>query len=152
MTNLLAGLAKRAVCGGGLVVETYRHTKGKPRVPHYVCARRRASGDKACSNGLRIRVEDMNEAVLTAIEEHALRPEAVEAVVATMQRDVSATVARSITERVRLSREVAARKAQRPKKRPRQSEQFASTSVLFGPVSTGQPASPARERETIGEA
>lgn len=96
VTNLLAGLAKCAVCGGGLVVETYVHSKKKPRVPHYVCARRRASGEKACSNALRIPVEDMNEAVLTAIEEHALRPEAVEAVVAATQRDVSAAVARSL--------------------------------------------------------
>ena len=95
VTNLLAGLAKCAVCGGGLVVETYRHSKkkGKPRVPHYVCNRRRASG--ACTNTLRIPLEDMHEAVLTAIEEHALTPEAVEAVVRSTQRDVSATVARS---------------------------------------------------------
>lgn len=42
--NLLAGIAKCAACGGGLVVETYQYTKNKPRVPHYICARRRASG------------------------------------------------------------------------------------------------------------
>jgi hypothetical protein len=38
----------------------------------------------------------MHEAVLRAIEEHALTPEAVEVVVAAMQRDVSVSAARSI--------------------------------------------------------
>lgn len=38
----------------------------------------------------------MNEAVLSAIEEHALTPEAVEAAVFAMQNDVSAKVARSL--------------------------------------------------------
>src|SRR5262245_45616918 len=58
ITNLLAGISTCGVCGGGLVVETYRHSKGKPRVPHYVCARRRANGK--CANALRIALTDMH--------------------------------------------------------------------------------------------
>jgi site-specific DNA recombinase len=85
VTNLLAGLASCGVCGGGLVVETYTQAKHKPRVPHYVCARRRANGK--CANALRIPRDDMHEAVLQAIEAHALTPEAVEQVVRLSERD-----------------------------------------------------------------
>jgi len=95
VTNLLAGLAKCGLCGGGLVVETYKHSKNKPRVPHYVCNRRRASG--ACLNTLRIPLDEMHEAVLTAIEEHALTPEAVEVLVLAMQRDAGHVAARSLS-------------------------------------------------------
>ena len=66
--NLLAGLATCDVCGGGLVVETSSRKRG--RVKEYVCHRRRKNG--SCSNVLRVNVETMNEAVLQAIEEHAL--------------------------------------------------------------------------------
>jgi site-specific DNA recombinase len=81
--NLLAGLAACGVCGGGLVVETSGHKAG--RVPQYMCNRYLRQG--SCTNGLRIDVELMNEAVLRAIEEHALTPEAVGAVVALSERD-----------------------------------------------------------------
>jgi len=81
--NLLAGLATCALCGGGLVVETSPRKRG--RVPEYICARRRANG--TCENALHIAVEDMNEAVLQAIEEHALTPEAIEQVIHLSERD-----------------------------------------------------------------
>jgi site-specific DNA recombinase len=69
--NLLAGLATCGVCGGGLVVDTggQRHA----RVPAYICHRHRANG--SCTNALRMPAADLNEAVLQAIEEHALTPE-----------------------------------------------------------------------------
>jgi site-specific DNA recombinase len=85
VTNLLAGIATCGVCGGGLVVETYRTKAGTPRSPHYVCARRRANG--ACANALRMSLADMNESILAAIEEHALTPEAVEQVILLSERD-----------------------------------------------------------------
>jgi site-specific DNA recombinase len=85
VTNLLAGLATCAVCGGGLVVETYKSTKGKSRKSHYVCNRRRANGK--CDNDLRISVEDVNEALLQAVEEHALTPEAIEHVIQLTELD-----------------------------------------------------------------
>ena len=55
------------------------------RVPEYVCARRRYNG--TCANTLRLPVEDVNNAVLCAIEEHALTPEAVETVIHLSERD-----------------------------------------------------------------
>jgi site-specific DNA recombinase len=85
VNNLLAGLATCGLCGGGLVVETSKGSPRKPRTSHYVCHRRRAFG--GCTNTLRIPVDALNEAVLQAIEQHALTPEAVEAVIALTERD-----------------------------------------------------------------
>lgn len=81
--NLLAGLAACGVCGGGIVVETSGRKAG--RVPQYVCNRSIRPG--TCTNKLRVDVEPVNEAVLQAIEQHALTPEAVEHVVALSERD-----------------------------------------------------------------
>jgi site-specific DNA recombinase len=81
--NLLAGLATCALCGGGLTVETAPAKRG--RVPEYVCFRHRATG--ACSNTLRMPVADENEAVLAAVEQHALTPEAIAQVIALTERD-----------------------------------------------------------------
>jgi site-specific DNA recombinase len=81
--NLLAGLATCGVCGGGLVVETGGKKRG--RIPEYICHRHRTNG--ACSNALRMPVEDMNEAILQAVEEHALTPEAIEQVIHLTERD-----------------------------------------------------------------
>ena len=81
--NLLAGLATCALCGGGLVVETSPRKRG--RVPEYVCYRHRHNG--TCTNALRMPVADMNEAVLQAVEQHALTPEAIEQVINLSERD-----------------------------------------------------------------
>ena len=66
-----------------MVVETSGHKAG--RVPQYVCNRFLRQG--TCTNKMRVNVDDMNEAVMQAIEEHALTPEAVEQVVALSERD-----------------------------------------------------------------
>jgi hypothetical protein len=81
--NLLAGLATCALCKGGLIVETSPRKRG--RVPEYVCHRHRANG--TCTNALHISVAEMNEAVLQAVEEHALTPEAIEQVIHLSERD-----------------------------------------------------------------
>lgn len=81
--NLLAGLATCSVCGGGLVVETSARKNG--RIAEYVCFRRRHSG--RCSNGMRMPVDNLNEAILRAIEEHALTPEAIESVLLLSERE-----------------------------------------------------------------
>jgi site-specific DNA recombinase len=81
--NLLAGLATCGLCGGGLIVETSSRKRG--RAHEYVCSRRRQNG--SCANAVRVSVAEVNEAVLQAIEEHALTPEAVEAVIALTERD-----------------------------------------------------------------
>jgi hypothetical protein len=82
--NLLAGLATCGGCGGGMVVERSNNRKG--RYAYYMCHRRRHHGS-SCTNALRIPVTDMNEAVLRAIEEHVLTPEAIESVIALTERD-----------------------------------------------------------------
>ncbi|MCU1381814.1 MAG: hypothetical protein JWL71_511 [Acidobacteria bacterium] len=81
--NLLAGLATCALCSGGLVVET--SSRKRSRAPEYICYRHRANG--GCTNTLWMRVADMNEAVLQAVEEHALTPEAIEQVIHLSERD-----------------------------------------------------------------
>lgn len=81
--NLLAGLATCALCGGGLIVETSPRKRG--RVPEYLCARRRMNG--ICDNALRMSVAEVNEAVLQAVEQHALTPEAIEQVIHLTERD-----------------------------------------------------------------
>ena len=81
--NLLAGLAACGVCGGALVVETSARTTG--RIPEYICSRRRHNS--GCANALRMPVAEMNEAVLSAIEQHVLTPEAIEHVITLHERD-----------------------------------------------------------------
>jgi site-specific DNA recombinase len=84
VSNLLAGLARCGVCGTGLVIEHSNNKKG--RYAYYMCHRRRHHGS-SCTNALRIRVTEMNEAVLQAIEQHALTPEAIEQVITLTERD-----------------------------------------------------------------
>ena len=54
-------------------------------MPEYICHRHRTNG--TCTNALRMPVADMNEAVLQAVEEHALTPEAIEQVIHLTERD-----------------------------------------------------------------
>ena len=81
--NLLVGLATCGICGGGLVVESGGHKRG--RFPQYICHRHRTNG--VCTNGVKVSVTEMNEAVLQAIEKHALTPEAIESVIQFSERD-----------------------------------------------------------------
>jgi hypothetical protein len=82
--GLLSGLASCGVCGGGFGVETSSGKKGQ-RYPVYVCRQHRYN--KTCKNDLRVSANDVNEAVLQAVEEHALTPEAVEQVIRLTERD-----------------------------------------------------------------
>jgi hypothetical protein len=84
VVHVLRRLATSGVCGGGLVVESGGKKRG--RIPEYICHRHRTSGEKACHNALRIAVTVMNEAVLSAIEEHALTEEAIEQVIQLSER------------------------------------------------------------------
>jgi hypothetical protein len=81
--NLLVGLATCGVCGGGLVVEAGGKKRG--RIPEYICHRQRTNG--SCTNRVRVSLEEMNEAVLAAVESHALTPEAIEQVIQLTERD-----------------------------------------------------------------
>lgn len=54
------------------------------RVPEYICARRQLERDvRQCA---RMAVAEVNEAVLQAVEEHALTPQAIEQVVHMSER------------------------------------------------------------------
>jgi hypothetical protein len=55
------------------------------RFSEYVCYRHRAN--RCCTNTLRMPVAIVNEAVLNAVEAHALTPEAIEAVIHLSERD-----------------------------------------------------------------
>lgn len=83
--NLLVGISTCGVCGGGLGVDK----GGRPhqRRPVYICYQRHRSGEVGCRNTLRVPVDEMNEAVLQAIEEHALTPEAIDQVIQLSERD-----------------------------------------------------------------
>ncbi len=81
--NLLAGLSLCALCGGSLVVLTAPGKRG--RVPEYVCHRHRTN--RSCANAFRIKVSDLNDAVLEAIEAHALTPEAIQQVILVGERN-----------------------------------------------------------------
>ena len=59
---------------------------GKGKYAYYICHRRRHHGS-SCTNALRVSLADMNEAVLQAIEAHALTPEAIEQVIVLTERD-----------------------------------------------------------------
>ena len=97
--NLLAGLASCGVCGGGLVVETSGRTRG--RVPDTSLFRHRNHGTGVCKNQLHIAVAEMNEAVLAAVERHALTPEAIEAVVQLSEREDSREQVAALTRELR---------------------------------------------------
>jgi site-specific DNA recombinase len=84
--NLLVGLSTCGVCGGGLIVFTSGNNgKRRPRYSYYGCFRQGRSGQ--CSNAIHMPVDVLNEAVLSAIEEHALTPEAIERVIRLTERD-----------------------------------------------------------------
>jgi DNA invertase Pin-like site-specific DNA recombinase len=90
--NLLAGLATCGVCGGALIVETSSRKRG--RIPEYICGNHRRNG--SCDNALRIATPVVNEAVLQAIEEHALTPATVEQVVSLSEREDHAEQQRAL--------------------------------------------------------
>ncbi len=91
------------LCGGGLIADSSggrrRDVFDADSLPRpgevvvrlsepyrsYVCHRRRQMN--GCANGLRIRVEEVDEAVLSAIEEHALTAQAIEQVIQLSERD-----------------------------------------------------------------
>ncbi len=78
VANRLAGMATCSVCGGGLVAERAAYTCWTAR------------HKDACTNTARVQVDLVNEEVLRAVEEHALTPEAIEAVIALTERDGAA--------------------------------------------------------------
>jgi site-specific DNA recombinase len=69
---LLSGIAECGLCGGSLVAMTRSH--GKRRVPFYGCLRFHKRGLRACRNGLQIRQDALDAAVVDVLVK-ALEPE-----------------------------------------------------------------------------
>jgi site-specific DNA recombinase len=92
---LLSGIAECGLCGGSLVAMTRSH--GKQRVPFYGCLRFHKRGVQACRNGLQIRQDALDAAVVDVLVK-ALEPdvlaEAVRSAVAELLADHAAMLAR----------------------------------------------------------
>jgi site-specific DNA recombinase len=92
---LLSGIAECGLCGGSLVAMTRSH--GKRRVSYYGCLRFHKRGLHACRNGLQIRQDALDAAVVDVLVK-ALEPdvlaEAVRSAVTELQADHAALIAR----------------------------------------------------------
>jgi len=73
---LLTGIGRCSVCCGGLTVRSRQH--GKQRSFRYVCATYHYRGKAICNNGLELRREIADSAILSAIEADILRPSVTE--------------------------------------------------------------------------
>jgi hypothetical protein len=69
---LLAGLARCAVCGGGMTARTRQ--SGARRVPFYECLTHRQRGAAVCGNRLQLRADLAEAAVLQTVEATLLTP------------------------------------------------------------------------------
>jgi site-specific DNA recombinase len=71
---LLTGVGACAACGGSMAVLKRAHgPRGHRRqVPFYGCMTRHLRGEVVCGNTLEVRLEDADEAVLTAVERDVL--------------------------------------------------------------------------------
>jgi site-specific DNA recombinase len=108
---LLSGFARCGECGGSFAATSRAHGTGhnRHRVHFYSCLAHHKRGPAICGNGLHLRMEAGDTAVLGAIAEDVLRPEIVEAVVGGVfdaLRD-SADVDTHAAELVTLAREIA---------------------------------------------
>lgn len=74
---LLSGLARCALCGATLV--GWNRGRGAP--PVYRCRTRHQQGRAACANGLSMRKEVMEAAVLDALERDLMRADVIEAAI-----------------------------------------------------------------------
>ena len=75
---LLPGFARCAVCGGGMGVVSRQH--GGQRAFFYACTSYHKRGTSVCGNGLVVRAERVDEAVLKTLGGDVLRPAVVRAV------------------------------------------------------------------------
>jgi PAS domain-containing protein len=76
---LLVGFARCGVCGGAVGTDLRAHGSNGHRthVPHYACLDHKRQGDTVCTNGVGLRQDTLDRAVLLAIID-ALRPEVLE--------------------------------------------------------------------------
>jgi Recombinase zinc beta ribbon domain len=74
---LLTGIGRCGVCGGGLSVRSGKRSASE-RWHRYVCATHHYRGTAMCANGLELRREVVEPALLSAIEGDILQPSVVE--------------------------------------------------------------------------
>jgi hypothetical protein len=95
---LLSGITECGLYGGSLVAMTRSH--GKQRVPFYGCLRYHKRGVHACHNGLQIRQDALDAAVVDVLVK-ALEPdvlaEAARSAVTELHADATALIARRST-------------------------------------------------------
>jgi DNA invertase Pin-like site-specific DNA recombinase len=82
---LLSGLATCAGCGGSMFV----HRRGA-HADRWGCMTRHLRGATICGNGLEVRLDDTDAAVLTAVERHLLRVDVVETAMLKAMAEVQA--------------------------------------------------------------
>jgi site-specific DNA recombinase len=84
---LLPGLAKCALCHGGLHVRTDNHGSAGRRTRrfHYACTTHQNKGTSACRNRIKMPMPDIDAAVLCAIRDEVLAPDIIEEVVAELR-------------------------------------------------------------------
>ena len=73
---LLPGLAKCAMCGGGVIVRSRSH--GRKRAQFYACSSYHQRGRAVCTNNLEVPVADVDRVVIRAFEQQVLRPDLAE--------------------------------------------------------------------------
>jgi len=80
---LLSGLMRCEPCGGNMVVTTLTHgtERTRRRVPHYLCSYRHNRGATVCQNTRKIRLSEVEDKVLGAIERQVLTTAVVAATI-----------------------------------------------------------------------
>ncbi len=80
---LLSGLMRCACCGGSMVTTSVALGSGKTRrrEPHYLCGYRHNRGSTVCANSRRVRIDEVDQRLLGAIERTILTPDAIDYVV-----------------------------------------------------------------------
>jgi DNA invertase Pin-like site-specific DNA recombinase len=97
---LLPGFARCAVCGGGMGV--IKRTHGRHRIGFYGCIAYQKRGMTVCANNLVIRMDRVDEAVLTTIGSDVLKPAVINAVMSGVKEAMKpANISRDETRRKR---------------------------------------------------
>jgi site-specific DNA recombinase len=102
---VLSGLAQCGVCGGSLVALTRSH--GRQRAKFYGCIYRHKRGAAVCANGVEIRQDALDGAIIDALAS-ALNARAIEVTVEKALARLRANRARDLDRRAVLDRERAA--------------------------------------------
>ena len=76
---LLTGLSRCGLCGGTMIVRSRSH--GRQRAYFYACSSFHHRGKTVCTNSLEMRLQDADDAVLSALKRELLDPEILEAAI-----------------------------------------------------------------------